>query len=151
MTLQKCRRHSLGHLGSLTPGSSVPSNLFEVPHAFLCSLVLRTGICRSSRPPSHPQSWLAWCRLDDLEPAPGLWEAPAAADWALPLAGAEALDSSSLWLVSSSQASGKDFWGAVVATGCCTAHASLQGRLYPGNSCLSVFLQLIEWSERGQM
>lgn len=80
--MQKARTH--GYLGSLTPGSSAPSNLYEVPHASVCSLVLRTGICKSSPPPLHPQNWLAWYRLDDLEPAPGLWEAQLQLTWHSP-------------------------------------------------------------------
>lgn len=146
MALWKCRRHSLGYLGSLTPGSCASSNLYEVSHAFLCSLVLRTGICRSSLPPSHPQSWLAWCRLD-LEPAPGLWEAQLQLTWPCPQRELKPLTPG----CSSSQASGKDSWGSVVAAGCSTAHASLQGRLYPANFCLSVFLWQIGWSGKGQI
>lgn len=159
MALRKCRGHSLGYLGPSLQEPvlhlicmSAPSNLYEVSHASAGSLVLRTGICKSSPPPLHPQSWLAWCRPDDLKPAPGLWEAQLQLTWPSPQQELKPLTPPvSGWRAAArplGRIPGVRCWRLAAVQGMDFCKA---GSLLGTSVCLSVLLQMIGWSGKEQM
>lgn len=98
--------------------------------------------------PILPQSWLAWCRLDDLDPAPGLREVQLQLTWLSPQRELKAL-TSRLSQASGKEASGKDSWGAAEA-GWSQYRACIPARQAPSWEPLSACLALADrvvWEE----